>query len=555
MSGVNSTAGRRLAGGEAGHLRLPATVAFRLAWAALALLALVAAMVALPSRDAAAAAPTQKRVALVVGNSSYQHTPKLPNPVNDATDMAASLAKLGFQVIKGTDLDLRSMQARLEDFARAARDSDVALIFYAGHGLQYLGSNYIVPVDAELSDDISLDYQTLQMDELLRALDRSGGVKILILDACRNLALGDRPGQSSAVRTGFAKFDARRNMVVAYSTVATEAAFDGTSRNSFFTGAILGAMEEPGLEIGQLFRRVAAEVSQRTKGRQVPEVSRTLTDEFYFNRGETDAEAWAQLRSSTEPGDFRTFVQRFPKSFFVDDAKGRILQIENEREAAATIARIEEMRRQARAEPPTPGSGAPVMGDTAIVVPPAASRAKPAGTGLKAAAANLDKARQERMARTAGAGPGVTEMGEGPGDPADRLAIEQEEEALRAAHLAGNKLAATELKAVAGLPATDTRSVEPEPAATWSSILPPQSPRERILLRTAQEELIRLGCLAGEADGQMDRATDIGLKRFGEASYRFRKRGPISEDMVRALMTYGGRLCWTPCARSGKTCS
>ena len=554
MSGVNSTAGRRLAGGEAGHLRLPAIVAFRLAWAALALLALVAAMVALPSRDAAAAAPTQKRVALVVGNSSYQHTPKLPNPVNDATDMAASLAKLGFQVIKGTDLDLRSMQARLEDFARAARDSDVALIFYAGHGLQYLGSNYIVPVDAELSDDISLDYQTLQMDELLRALDRSGGVKILILDACRNLALGDRPGQSSAVRTGFAKFDARRNMVVAYSTVATEAAFDGTSRNSFFTGAILGAMEEPGMEIGQLFRRVAAEVSQRTKGRQVPEVSRTLTDEFYFNRGETDAEAWARCAARPSQAISAPSSSAFPRASSSTTPKAGSFRSRTSakrrppsRASRRCAARPGPSRRRPAAAHPSwaiPQSSCPPP--RAVPSPPA--RGSRPRRQSRQGPARADGPHGRSRTRRDGNGRGAGRPRRSSGDRAGRGGV-------AGPHLAGNKLAATELKAVAGLPATDTRSVEPEPAATWSSILPPQSPRERILLRTAQEELIRLGCLAGEADGQMDRATDIGLKRFGEASYRFRKRGPISEDMVRALMTYGGRLCSTPCARSGKTCS
>lgn len=507
--------------------------------------------------DARAAGPAEKRVALVIGNSAYKHTPVLPNPTHDSADMASSLTRMGFKVIQGSDLDLRGMQGKLEEFARAARDSDVALVFYAGHGLQYLGDNYIVPVDAELRDDISLDYQTLQIEELLRALDRTAGIRILILDACRDLALGGRKGQTN-VKTGFAKFDARRNMLVAYSTVAAEAAFDGNSRNSFFTGAILKEMEEPGLEVGQLFRRVAAEVSQQTGGKQVPEVSRTLVEEFYFNRGETDAEVWARLRTSADPQDFRDFVKRFPKSFFVEDAKGRILTIENEREAAETIARIEQMRRDARPE-----------GDTALAPPPAQvisttpaqkevarePEAPPAPAPdkplpLTKDAPDVAQIEREEAELRRSFTPQATP------EDAERAAIQADEEKLRSEFMKGRqvgKLASADDPAVA---LNTARSIDPQSALlSWSSIKPPETERERVLLRAAQEELVRLGCLTEPPDGTMDGPTDIALRRFGEASSRFVKSDRINEDLVRALMNYGGRLCATPCSRGRGTCS
>jgi uncharacterized caspase-like protein len=294
-----------------------------------ALLVLLAAwmMAAMATHAVAAPGPSERRVALVIGNSAYRHFPALPNPRTDALDLAASLRKVGFEVIEGPDLTKGGMATTLQRFARLAAEADAALVFYAGHGLQYQGQNYLVPTDAKLEDEIDLDYETIRVEDVVRALDRARGVRILILDACRNLPLPDRGRRDVFRDQGLAKLG-RRGMIVAYATQANEVAYDGNGRNSFFTGALLKEISEPGVEVGQLFRRVQASVSDKTGGRQMPELSLSVATEFYFNRGETDIQAWTQLRNSADIADLQRFVERFPNSFYVEDAKSRISLIQ-----------------------------------------------------------------------------------------------------------------------------------------------------------------------------------------------------------------------------------
>ena len=159
--------------------------------------------------------------------------------------LAKVLRRLGFEVFDGYDLDRVSMRDTLLRFARAAQTADTALAYYAGHGLQYRGENYLVPVDAKLQDEIDLDFQTVQVEDVLRALERARGTRILILDACRNLPLvGGRSSFDVFATRGLAKIG-RRGMVIAYSTQADEVAFDGTGRNSVFTGALVREIEQP----------------------------------------------------------------------------------------------------------------------------------------------------------------------------------------------------------------------------------------------------------------------------------------------------------------------
>ena len=538
---------------------------------------------------------SQTRVALVIGNSAYNHTAALPNPGNDAQDMTEALKRLGFRVIDGRDLTLRAMQAKLEDFARAARTSDAALIFYAGHGLQNRGENYLVPVDAQLQDEISLDYQTLHIDELLKALDRAPGVRILVLDACRNLPLSG-PRTSGSVRTGFAKFDARRNMVVAYATAANEVAFDGNGRNSFFTAALLREIEAPGVEVGQILRRVAADVSSQTGGKQVPEVSRTLTDEFYFARGETDAQAWGRIRGSSDVNDFKAFVERFPGSFLVEDARSRIVSIEREREVAEKLEklseaqeRITEQARQAEerrasaaldgraagppapdggagrpsVQPATPGSGEPRRGERETQQ--AAEQAQLAAAlaerdrlaeeerKLRLEFAAQQKAEQQRLARVraeqaqiaaeerrlrADAAPRSKQAAAQP--PSAKLdeRLEEEERRLREEYLAAQAPGAParlaeEPSAAAGF---SSRSLGPSKGGAGSLV-------HRALVRTTQEELARVGCYAGPRDGLWTPEFRTALRAYLKAARRPDPDDAVSEDLVRDLLDRDGKIC------------
>lgn len=290
-----------------------------------ALIALLTQLLILPSMA------EERRVALVIGNSSYRNAPPLQNTVNDARDMAVALRRVGFEVVDGIDLDKRGMDMALTKFARLAQDADAALFYFAGHGLQFNGQNYLVPVEAKLEDEVSLQYEMTRLGDVLTALNFAKGVKVLVLDACRNnpfvsqLAKGSR---NVSVDRGLAPIARAQGMVIAYATQANDVAADGTGRNSPFTSALVQEIQQPGLEVAALFRRVQKRVYDETAGRQTPELSLSLLGDFYINREETDADVWRRIRTSDDAASLRAFVERFPASFFVIDAKTRLDLIE-----------------------------------------------------------------------------------------------------------------------------------------------------------------------------------------------------------------------------------
>jgi uncharacterized caspase-like protein len=160
-------------------------------------------------------AHADKRVALVIGNSAYQNTAALVNPVNDAQDLATSLTDVGFTVILERNLDKRGMENAIARFARLAQDADAAMFFFAGHGMQYRGQNYLMPVDAKLEDEFNLNFELTRMDDVQFVLERTRGVKILVLDACRNNPLAERlmrasPTRDSIMTRGLARIDPAR---------------------------------------------------------------------------------------------------------------------------------------------------------------------------------------------------------------------------------------------------------------------------------------------------------------------------------------------------------
>jgi hypothetical protein len=302
------------------------------------------------------AAHAEKRVALVIGNATYKSTPALANPGNDAEDMAATLRQVGFTVVLEQNLDKRGMEQAIAQFGRDAQDADAALFYYAGHGLQYRGLNYLMPVDAKLEDKFSLNSEMTRVDDVLSSLDQARGVKILVLDACRGNPLADRLAGLASARDfvpnrGLARLDATGGMVVAYATQPNQIAADGAGRNSPFTAALVSEINSPGLEIGTMFRRVAIEVNKKTAGRQTPEVSFSLLGEFYFSRLDSDVESWAKLRGSQNPGQFKEFLNRYPSSPLAADIRERLDAIERvdrerlDRERAQAAEKAEQEKR------------------------------------------------------------------------------------------------------------------------------------------------------------------------------------------------------------------
>jgi Caspase domain len=306
----------------------------------------------------ASAASAERRVALVIGNSQYKNSNLvLFNPKNDAEDVAASLRSLGFEVILKIDADRRDFDVAMTQFARVATYADTALFYYAGHALQHQGQNYLMPTDAELQDEISLRYEMVSLDDVRAGLERAGGVKIMILDACRNNPVLDglkrrMTGMTRDIATvrGLARISGAQGEVVAYATAADQVAADGSGRNSPFTAALLKRLAEAGLEIGTMFRRVAADVTEQTKGQQHPELLISLISEYYLNQN--DRPVWERIKETADPAAFRDFVDRFPSSPRASDARYRLQMLEREPVARQSPqrSRDEDLRAKAEAE-------------------------------------------------------------------------------------------------------------------------------------------------------------------------------------------------------------
>jgi hypothetical protein len=289
----------------------------------------------------------EKKVALVIGNSTYKSVATLTNPRNDAADVATALRDLGFEVIERIDVEKNAIRPLLKDFSRKVTDADTALVYYAGHALQYQGHYYLVPVDAGFEDPDALKYDMLATDDIREVLDKVAGVRIMIFDACRNDPFKDDPDVKPAPQTpprgvtrGLTRVVQVHGSVTAYATAPFDVAEDGKNRNSPFTRSLLKWIHEPGLEINQLFMHVRNDVYQSTNQRQLPEITISLLDDYYFNKVETDGSLWAKIRYSNDPAVLRDFLSRFPASDIAPDARYRLEVIERGKKI------IEDFRRQ-----------------------------------------------------------------------------------------------------------------------------------------------------------------------------------------------------------------
>jgi len=234
-------------------------------------------------------AHAEARIALVIGNSAYQSTTPLANPLNDARDMAGALRAAGFSVIEALDADKRKFDGALRVFADQLSSADVALFFYAGHGLQVGLQNYLVPIDAKLERERDLEFEAVKLEFVLRQMeiDREGKTTIVILDACRdnplarNLArtMGTR---SAAVGRGLAAAPTGLGTFIAYSTQPGNVALDGDGRNSPFTAALVKHMSATGRNLPATMIEVRNDVVGVTGGKQVPWDHSALTADFYF---------------------------------------------------------------------------------------------------------------------------------------------------------------------------------------------------------------------------------------------------------------------------------
>lgn len=295
-----------------------------------------------------------RRVALVVGNAGYRHAPRLANPRNDSQDMTAALRHLGFDVMTGTDLTAESFYRHVDEFERHTLGAQAALFYYAGHGMQLGGANYLLPVDAKPDSERILKGTAVKLSEVIAAMDSD--IRLVFLDACRDNPFFDsvarsRGVRSSAIQRGLKRVeDVRGGMFIAYATAPGDVAADGRGRNSPFTAALKRHIGEPGKEINQvvnLVRRTVAEAHPT----QRPWHTSSLHDDFFFTSAtpsdtgttvgpqvDPAAEQWEQIKSSANIQQFERFIRRHTNSPLVPAAQARLAEL-RERALVADIQR------------------------------------------------------------------------------------------------------------------------------------------------------------------------------------------------------------------------
>src|SRR5881394_517262 len=321
----------------------------------------------------------EKRVALVLGNSAYQNVAPLPNPVNDGATIAATLKGAGFDVVDSRhDLPAAETRRVLRDFADRARDADIAVVYYAGHGIEVDGSNYLIPVDAKLERDTDVYDEALSLERVLVAIEPAKKLRLVILDACRDNPFDrtmKRTVASRAIGQGLAKVEPTSpNVLIAYSAKAGSTAADGDGQNSPFTAALSHHLTKPGLDVRRAFGFVRDEVLKTTNNRQEPFVYGSLGGEDVplvpapraapaaaapaTPAPSAQAEARRDYELALQIGNksaLNAFLAQYPDGFYASLAK---LQLEKFATVAARVAATEKARlaEQERARLATEGA-------------------------------------------------------------------------------------------------------------------------------------------------------------------------------------------------------
>lgn len=224
----------------------------------------------------------QQRIALVIGNANYQ-VGKLDTPLNDATDMANALKELGFEVILLKDSSKRQMDEALDQFFTRINQGYVGLFYYAGHGMEVEGENYLIPVNAQIKAEKDIQYESMPFGKILGRMEDAGNrINIVILDACRDNPF--RKFWRSSSRGLTAPLQAASGTLIAFATAPGKVASDGTGRNGLFTSYLLKYIKTPNMEVDLMLRKVRSDVAQNTNNYQVPWTSSSLIGEFAFNQ-------------------------------------------------------------------------------------------------------------------------------------------------------------------------------------------------------------------------------------------------------------------------------
>jgi len=294
----------------------------------------------------------------VIGNADYAKGP-LKNPVNDANDVGAALRRLGFQVVLRTNVNRAQMRAAVRDFGMSLRAGGVGLFYFAGHGVESKGKNFLIPLAASMDNEFELEDEAVDANSVLRAMEEAGNpTNIMILDACR-----DNPFVRSwrSASTGLAQMNAPSGSFIAFATSPGSVAADGTGRNGLFTKHLLGSLSQSDLDIDRVFTRITAAVTQETGKKQVPWKVSSLTGTFSFSSGSAvaalspspgalpapapvsdpsvnDRLFWESVKDTRNPEELRAYLSQFPQGLFVALAGVRLKALQTPPAAAPVAA-------------------------------------------------------------------------------------------------------------------------------------------------------------------------------------------------------------------------
>ena len=308
---------------------------------------------------AADAARAEKRVAFVVGNGAYKNVAQLPNPPIDAKAMAAVLRNVGFDVVEGSNLTRDAMTEKLLDFGKRAQGADVAVFFYAGHGIAISGTNYLLPVDADIKSEMDVKLgAAINIDLTLDQTMSDAKVKLVFLDACRDNPFAAKIKSNSATRSvsvgsGLAEMKSGEGTLIAFATGPGQTALDGhEGANSPFTRALIDNITQPGIEIQQAMTKVRAEVNEQTNKGQLPWGHTNLIGSVYLNPAapapataaapatgpavastgggnDVELEFWRSIKDSKKPEELNAYLSSYPNGQFRSLALSRIASLEN----------------------------------------------------------------------------------------------------------------------------------------------------------------------------------------------------------------------------------
>lgn len=302
-------------------------------------------------------AQASKRVALVVGNGAYQNVSALPNPTNDADDVATALRRLNFDVTHISDLDRNDFQNSLADFSEKSDNAEVAIFFFAGHGIEINRENYLIPIDAKLATDSKVRFEAVSLSDVSAAMEGVKGLRLVLLDACRNNPFVKEMKRSASTRSigrGLAAPEPTVGSLVSFAAKEGTVASDGAGRNSPYTRGLLDNLEKPGLEVNFLFRKVRDSVLEATGGKQEPFTYGSLPGKSIYLKepvqtaalapttqapaqqlvvpapapnNQAEISYWVSIVNLNSKELFQSYVDKYPNGQFTEIARYRIDQI------------------------------------------------------------------------------------------------------------------------------------------------------------------------------------------------------------------------------------